>query len=399
MKKILLFLACTLCIFACQQKQEGYVINGTLQGDAEGGRVYLVDEYSYPPVKYDSTVVKDGKFTLKGKLDVPAKFCSLVIDVNEPDAEDPDYRDKMLKYNFYVENSNITFDGDMATLPSYYWNPDRKGVPTITGSASQDLYRKYTDSLKDISSKLSELNQRYSKEYIIPEMDGKDVTETGVEIVKAMQPLNQERQNLDLKFIKENIASVVGYDQLMNNFSGMYVPFTAEQIDEMLSWAEGPWAGTPQLNELKEAAAKAKKMAVGQKIIDGEFLNPKGEKVMLSSLIPKDKYVMLEFWASWCGPCRGEIPHLVKVNKKYKDFDIISISIDEKDADWQKAMKEEGMVWKQLRNPNGMKGVTLDEYNIQGVPTCIILDKEGRIYKTNMRGAYLDEFLIETYGK
>ena len=97
---------------------------------------------------------------------------------------------------------------------------------------------------------------------------------------------------------------------------------------------------------------------------------------------------MLEFWASWCGPCRGEIPHLRHVYQDYKDkgFEIISISIDEKKTDWDKAMKEEKMVWKQLCDPNGFKGPVAQKYNITGVPTCILLDKEGRIFKTEMRG-------------
>ena len=93
---------------------------------------------------------------------------------------------------------------------------------------------------------------------------------------------------------------------------------------------------------------------------------------------------MLEFWASWCGPCRGEIPHLRHVYQEYKDkgFEIISISIDEKKTDWDKAMKEEKMVWKQLCDPNGFNGPVAQKYNITGVPTCILLDKEGRIFKT-----------------
>ena len=398
MKKILLLLVCAMCVFACQKKEEGFTITGSLTGDAEGGRVYLQETNLYPPVNLDSAIVKDGKFALKGKIDAPAMY-SLIIDINEPDAENPDGRNKMFKVNFYLENSDITFAGDVATLPSYYWNPDRKDEYTINGSVTQDLYQKYLDSTKELSDQLSKIDEQYSKEYIIPELEGKDATARGIELVKAEKPLAKQRREITMKFIKDNINSIVAFDQLSIYVTYYGDSYTAAELDEMVALAEGPWAGTKQLEELKAVAAKSKKIAKGEKYIDGEFLNPKGEKVMLSSLIPKDKYVMLEFWASWCGPCRGEIPHLVKVNKKYKDFDIISISVDEKDADWQKAMKEEGMVWKQLRNEKGFRGIIQDEYNISGVPTCIILDKEGRFYKTNMRGAYLDEFLLETYGK
>lgn len=398
MKKVLLLLVCVMCIFACQKKEEGFTINGSLIGDAEGGRVFLQDTYVYPPVNLDSTIVKDGKFTLKGKVDAPAMY-SLIIDINEPGAEEPDGRNKMFKINFYLENNNITFEGDVATLPSYYWNPDRKGVPVIKGSATQDLYQKFFDNTRNLDEKLTELNTQYSKEYIIPEMEGQDATARGIEIVKAEKPLKEQKRKIDMQFIKDNISSIVAFNELFTYAAYFGDSFTAAELDEMVALAEAPWAGTKQLEQLKAAVAKSKKIAKGEKYIDGEFLNQKGEKVMLSSLIPKDKYVMLEFWASWCGPCRGEIPHLVKVNKKYKDFDIISISVDDKDADWQKAMKEEGMIWKQLRNPNGLKGIVQDEYNITGVPTCIILDKEGRFFKTNMRGAYLDEFLLDTYGE
>lgn len=399
MKKLLLLFVCALCIIACQQKQEGFTINGTLQGEAEDGRVYLVEDiYSYPPVKLDSAIVKDGKFSLKGKVDPRGMLCALIIDINEPNAEEPDYREKMFRCTFYVENSDITFDGDVATLPSYYWNPEREGTFTVKGSATEDLHRKFQQTIKDITDPLAKLDMQYSNEYIIPQGEGKDVTARGIEIVKAEKALLVQKRDSTLKFIKENINSVAAMDELLIYISSSE-SLTSAQIDEMVGWMESAWAGTSNLKMLQEAAANSKKVAIGEKYVDAEFFTPDGKKVMLSSLIPQDKYVMLEFWASWCGPCRGEIPHLVKVNKKYKDFDIISISIDEKDADWQKAMKEEGMIWKQLRNTDGMQGETLKKYNITGVPTCIVLDKEGKIYKKNMRGAYLDEFLQETYDK
>ena len=109
---------------------------------------------------------------------------------------------------------------------------------------------------------------------------------------------------------------------------------------------------------------------------------------------------MLEFWASWCGPCRGEIPHLREVNKHYKDkgFTIVSISIDEKEQAWKKAMKEEGMVWPQLNDRGGFKGESVKAYNISGVPYCLLLDKEGKIIKVGLRGASLDAALEDIYG-
>lgn len=390
---------CALCLMACQEKKaEGFTIHGTLQGDAEGGRVMVIDEHANPPVKLDSAVVKDGKFTLTGKIDAPALY-SLIIDINEPDTEEPDYRNKMFKVNFYLENSDITFDGDIATLPAYYYNPDRTGKPVIKGSLSQDLSNQLKASIAEASKELSKLDRQYSKEYIIPEMEGKDATERGIELVKAEKPFSKQLKEATWKFIRENPSSVVAFDEASYIINGYTSTPTSTEIDELLSILEGPWAGTKRFKELKEMAVTTKKLAIGEPYIDIELLNNKGEKVMLSSLIPKDKYVMLEFWASWCGPCRGEIPHLVKVHNKYKDFEIISISVDAKEEDWQKAMKEEGMVWTQLRNPDGLEGVVKDKYNIFGVPTCLLLDKEGNFYKTNMRGAYLDEFLMETYGK
>uniref|UniRef100_UPI003FEE6CB6 thioredoxin-like domain-containing protein n=1 Tax=Phocaeicola sp. TaxID=2773926 RepID=UPI003FEE6CB6 len=209
----------------------------------------------------------------------------------------------------------------------------------------------------------------------------------------------KELQEKTLAFIPENPSSGVAFDQLVALFSDFTVNYSGKQIDEMRSWVADAWTGTPQLAALDSIVSRIKPVALGEKYADIDVQTPDGKTVKLSSLIPEGKYVMLEFWASWCGPCRAEIPHLVRVHEKYKDFNIVSVSVDEKEADWQKAMKEERMTWTQARITGGIMGEEMKKFNITGIPMCMVLDGEGRFYRTNTRGAYLDAFLMELYGK
>ena len=111
-------------------------------------------------------------------------------------------------------------------------------------------------------------------------------------------------------------------------------------------------------------------------------------------------YNMLEFWASWCGPCRGERPHLRHLYEVCgKDFNMISVSIDERDADWKKAVQEEGMEWYQLCDQKGRKGPVAIEYQVSGVPYCIVLDPEGKIVCGGVRGAELDVVVQDLLGE
>ena len=119
-----------------------------------------------------------------------------------------------------------------------------------------------------------------------------------------------------------------------------------------------------------------------------EFSFPDAKGKMHSLKEFKGKVLVIDFWASWCGPCRAEIPHLKQYYEEFKnnkEVAFLSVSIDAKRPDWDKAVKEENMPWLQLLAPNGGKEI-MESYQFSGIPFIIVLDKDGKIYKKNLRG-------------
>ena len=157
-------------------------------------------------------------------------------------------------------------------------------------------------------------------------------------------------------------------------------------------------AGCPYVKDLDGIIKQLENVQIGKVAPEFSLPDTAGVSVSLSDF--RGKYVLLEFWASWCGPCRGEIPHLRHVNEAIgKDFNIISISIDEKNVDWQKALEEESMIWTQLNVPGGFKGEACKKYGIIGVPYSVVLDGECKIIAGEVRGAELDILLIDLLGE
>lgn len=403
MKKMTLLAAVAL-LAGCQPGAgPGYTLDGVLTGgEAPTGMAYLQRQMpDGQMVSTDSATITDGKFSLKGHVDHPQMY-TLRIDLRTDPTES--VQGKVFASHFYLENSPITFEGNLKTLPGVFYDPERPlEAPVIKGSATEDFYARFRADIKPASDSLAVIDRRYWEEYTAPMMNDKehkhDYTEVGVALVKEEARWRKELQEKTLAFIRENPSSVVAFDQLVALFSDFTVNYSGKQIDEMRSWVADAWTGTPQLAALDSIVSRIKPVALGEKYADIDVQTPDGKTVKLSSLIPEGKYVMLEFWASWCGPCRAEIPHLVRVHEKYKDFNIVSVSVDEKEADWQKAMKEERMTWTQARITGGIMGEEVKKFNITGIPMCIVLDGEGRFYRTNTRGAYLDAFLMELYGK
>lgn len=387
-------IVCLGTLVACQ-REPGYKISGSVPGTPDGMKVYLYDWNT--PV--DSSVVKGGKFVLTGKVDVPTRY-QLLIDLSPDKVES--YEKDLRGSDVFVDNVDIKYESpSIDSLPSRNsFRRKVKGNVTVTGSPVHDLFLSYQEKLKPYRTRNSEAWDKYLQVYHIPASEGVFNTREGIALTREMNDAQKEITRIQWDFIKANPKSPVSVDVAQNMV--YTAKFSKADMDNLLQAIDPSLRETPGYKQLKESLESMAPIALGEKYKDLELVDENGKTVHLSDYVKPGQYNMVEFWASWCGPCRGEIPHLRHVYDAYgkgKDaFNMISVSIDDKEKDWKQALKEENMKWTQLCDLKGWKGEVINKYKIQGVPFCLILDKEGRIIDHGVRGSELDVVLIKYLG-
>ena len=164
---------------------------------------------------------------------------------------------------------------------------------------------------------------------------------------------------------------------------------------------EYPWLveAKQKKEDMARAEAIAKKTGIGATAMDFTQNNIAGKPVKLSDY--RGKYVLLDFWASWCGPCRAENPNVLDNYEKYhsKGLEILGVSLDDKKDAWVKAIKDDGLEWAHVSDLKGWKNEVAKQYNINAVPSNFLIDKEGKIVAVNLRGEELSQKLAEIFGK
>ena len=392
----LLYGAIFLGVLVACQREPGYKITGSVPGTPDGMKVYLYNWNT--PV--DSGVVKGGKFVLTGKVDVPVRY-QLWVDLS-PD-KNMEYEKDMRGSDIFVDNTDIRYEtpsiDSLASRMSFH-RKEVKGKVLITGSPVHDLYLKYKEKIRPYSNRSSEAWNEYLKVYHIPALDGVFNTREGLALAREMQEAQKEMKKIQWDFITGNPTYPVSIDIAQNMMYSSKL--SKAEMDKLLQAIDPSLHNAPAYKGLQKSMEEFYPVAIGEKFKDIEVVNEEGKTVHLADYVKPGQYNMVEFWASWCGPCRGEIPHLRHVYEAYgkgeNAFNMISVSIDDKESDWKKALKEENMKWIQLCDLKGWKGEVINKYKIQGVPFCLILDKEGRIIDHGVRGSELDLVLIDLLG-
>lgn len=363
-KETILLAAAALLAAACSStpSTDGYTLTGHIEGLPDSTHVQLIPVSHYNEKPLADTVIVNGEFTFTGKMDEPRAVLLLVKDAYGS-------RRLMLE-NTAIEVSGTVTATDNNGTPSY--DLDRLSV---SGSPLSTRY----DSLMSVREQMDALFKAKTTQYKDSTMEARAAAD------------HKFFATVDSTFHATVLSQKDSYwgPLLMISLTSYLDKGQQAWYDELSDTAKASYYGQKVKEELYPAGK------VGSAVAEFTVKDNDGKEVTLASLREGKKYVLIDFWASWCNPCRKEIPNLKNLYKLYSDkgFQIVSISIDKKKAEWEKALEEEQLPWPNFLDETGVA----DLYKVRFVPTMYLIDAQGTLVGENLRGQALADKLKELF--
>ncbi|MEO6893949.1 MAG: TlpA disulfide reductase family protein [Ginsengibacter sp.] len=348
------------------QNQSAFVAKGHINGLADG-EVYLAFG-TFDKMPADTVQVKDGDFEFKDSIAGPCYGMLFNHDFT-------------LKVDLLLDKGNIAISGD---IDSSY---DIK----VSGSQIVNEYAAYNQALSNTKKPVQEIYEKWISAYNNGDSDG--VRKYKPQFFTARDIQVKEAVKLQLDFIKNNPDNIGSAWELFHYLNEK----TLDQSKAMFAGFTDAVKKSIQGEEVNQRIATLSRIEVGNHAPGFKQKSVDNQEITLASY--KGKYVLLEFWASWCGPCRAESPNVLKAYNTYKNkgFDVLSVSLDNVRKNWEAAIQKDGLLWTQVSDLKGWKNDVATLYGVQAVPANFLIDPTGKIVAENLRGDDLNIKLEELF--
>jgi len=365
MKNFIIYIALflTFCYAGCGKP--ACVIQGKIESKWNGKTVYLqiIEEEKMRPQSIDSTVINQGEFKFEQTSVSPQAALLSILEQGKP----------AWTTQFILEEGNIKITSDS------------QGNTLIAGTPNNELLQQHFNRWYIPYNKM----RQSSEEMYRLEQAGQLTPNTLDSLDKNSQSYMREMRLLSLEFVKENINNPAGKSLLME-IMGLPDRLLVDVVEK----ADSISLRHPLIQQISQRVNTYKAVAVGKIFQDVTAVNMQDQPSHLSDYAGKGKYVLVDFWASWCKPCCTEMPELKQLYHQYKGkgLEIVSISIDQDKDAWQKKIKELQMNWPQMIDENREASKT---YVVGAIPHTILLDPTGIILAKDLRGKELEEKIAQ----